>query len=1277
MQPDGVDMATEDMTEGPGAEGVAMAEEPKTKPGAPAAKGTASKFPEPKSKAKGPPKGRPGTAVAGGAGSRPPAAPSWLANGVQRAGPSEMARKTSTTAIEKKTRPASAAGTSTGPVKRPAAPVTTTAPGIRRPPTAAPEKKTVSIASRTSATDGKKTAVASKRPAVGVGPSAAARAKPATAAPAARASSAVAATKPPASRTSRPPGGVTSRPVSTATVKSAAMATRPSSAPPGGKQNPSGKRSTLPASVQKDASKAKTAVPGKPSAAATRALTTRPSRPDQTKAGVQSQYHQPVRASRKADAKPAAPPRRPAPNAPDGKAAQPKRLETTKPPPPQEKVQVSPRVNLPRMPSVSQRPVGSSTPIAVKKIPKPTQSVYPLAVNGRPASWAESVDPVAVATVAAHVHPVSEARPEPDGAGSVVSTEIQPAAGSVEETVEVPVVEVPLVLSTADGASRGGHELAESTSEPLSTAMSSEDPGAPVQPEAAERTRLDEEEERDEGSQQVSMSEMSGTQPTEESRPGSAGLAGSIWRAGAMFSEMDSEEVSCSQQGASELSAPGVLEGTESMDDLGEASLKGPDEGASAGSPDFEKVPDIPANDDDEDEGDDEDYVCDMEVCSEQAEDSRPLQQDGDEDEDVEMASEAVTESGLESYGNADDDDDYFPDDYRIDNLNRTVPPPLPCPHPASAALLPHHTSEARPEDSDTPIQLPSPSWLGMGTEYGTTKSSPHSLSLQPGQGPSASTGVPSGSRGLQPTARGMSQSSTLSGTELAAHSSSDTSTPEELCDHHEPSSAVLPEPAVKDEVVRAAEAVGSPPSSATEDEASDTEGEMQLDEAEPRTVANGDSLGRASTTPPARGLSALAEHEEDEVLVGGDTPQSAGSYGSNVASTAENSSKSPGIFSLENEEQLPEEAKDQSLIQELKLIPALVVEVDLVPLGRVLQKEGGVGEPSLEAPEPGLAYSPSDRGEEVEERRPLFSPAEETEDSPAGSSSLDQDWSPHQRCPWPVQAGRVTLSLAPRLPVGDLPPRMQSFKPPVQLRRLEEHQRHVQEIERRHEGPSRADVGADEPEAVDRKCEDPAAALEMQQRDLLQLQLQQHQQDLQQRQQDLDQQRKQRQKAPPAVLLSPSSGLCTIYEVLESEEDEEMDRLVHEPPTDVDGVADTEEDGSSVTGSSSTSPEQDVVSQAQQIGGVELDWGAKVDIVQQLINQTLLLASEGCSPLLLLPGGAGGTLSPLESSLWPSLLPPLTPPSATVTSVSSFSPEAAGTAQQGDWTVVELETHH
>uniref|UniRef100_A0A3B4ZHE1 BTB/POZ domain-containing protein n=1 Tax=Stegastes partitus TaxID=144197 RepID=A0A3B4ZHE1_9TELE len=188
-------------------------------------------------------------------------------------------------------------------------------------------------------------------------------------------------------------------------------------------------------------------------------------------------------------------------------------------------------------------------------------------------------------------------------------------------------------------------------------------------------------------------------------------------------------------------------------------------------------------------------------------------------------------------------------------------------------------------------------------------------------------------------------------------------------------------------------------------------------------------------------------------------------------------------------------------------------------------------------------------------------------------------------------------------------------------------------------------------------------------------------------------------------VLLSPSSGLCTIYEALENSdeeeaegEEEEIDELnstkeKQEPKQDA-SYKKTDESCDRVTSNddahqdsslsdsppplpdspqSSSNPSQDGDSSSscppespERPPPLDLDWGKKVDIVQQLINQTLLLNGDGCSSLLLLPGGAGGTL-----------LPPLTPPSATVTSVSSFSPEATGSSPQGEWTVVELETHH
>lgn len=226
----------------------------------------------------------------------------------------------------------------------------------------------------------------------------------------------------------------------------------------------------------------------------------------------------------------------------------------------------------------------------------------------------------------------------------------------------------------------------------------------------------------------------------------------------------------------------------------------------------------------------------------------------------------------------------------------------------------------------------------------------------------------------------------------------------------------------------------------------------------------------------------------------------------------------------------------------------------------------------------------------------------------------------------------------------------------------------------------------------------------EMKERRDLELQLQQQQEELKQRQQImLWQQELQQANKGQAVLLSPSSGLCTIYEALENSDEDEGDggrNINKKEPRQK--IPDRRE---SLTSGGDKSHEQSPFSPTpplpdapetpnnpsrdghgppsgspatpEQPSPLDLDWGKKVDIVQQLINQTLLLNREGCSSLLLLPGGAGGTLSPLESSLWPSLLPPLTPPSATVTSVSSFSPETTGSSPQEEWTVVELETHH
>lgn len=322
-----------------------------------------------------------------------------------------------------------------------------------------------------------------------------------------------------------------------------------------------------------------------------------------------------------------------------------------------------------------------------------------------------------------------------------------------------------------------------------------------------------------------------------------------------------------------------------------------------------------------------------------------------------------------------------------------------------------------------------------------------------------------------------------------------------------------------------------------------------------------------------------------------------------------------------------------------------------------------------------------------------------------------------------------------PRLTCADLPPRSAAQKAlSPQLRRLEQHQKQLLELQQRREQQNRPLEESEqerkrrEEEEQRRKKEEAEEEIkrneqerkmheqaevtkkeeELKQRRNLELQLQQQQDELKQRQQIMQwQQELQQSNKGQAVLLSPSSGLCTIYEALENSDDEaegeedelkglrqemsnpEMDDSCEKVKSDVDKHQDSSPSIKNPASNPESPQTPSNISQngdgsspcppdsPEQLSPLDLDWGKKVDIVQQLINQTLLLNGDSCSSLLLLPGGAGGTLSPLESSLWPSLLPPLTPPSATVTSVSSFSPETTGSSPQGEWTVVELETHH
>ncbi|XP_077426442.1 uncharacterized protein LOC144054910 isoform X2 [Vanacampus margaritifer] len=891
-------------------------------------------------------------------------------------------------------------------------------------------------------------------------------------------------------------------------------------------------------------------------------------------------------------------------------------------------------------------------------------------------------------------------------------------------------------------------------------------------------------EEDEEGSQVVSLSEMSGTtQPTEESRPGSAGpVGGSAWRAGGAFlSELDS--LSGSQQGASELSAPGVLEGTESMDDLGEGSLKGATdmEGASAGSPDFQKVPDIPFNDY---EDDDEDKVCDMDVGSEKTDELQRHRHDNaaddDEDEDVEMASEAVTESGLESYGNADEDD--FAEDERLDNLNRLaqLPPPPQLPS-APGALWYQPNPFADPWQEQVHLSEPV---------------------SQPVSGDAVMSPL------VDP---------------LQADSETPSQSPAQACCEVSCDPQISPQPMTSgeqevraptmqaDEVLRGVvNALTSNPSSssATEEEASDTEGEALLDDALETLAAPKGNATLEVQSPAQRILSTVEEVEESETtgLTDVVTPPSASSlasYGASSATTASNTqslgegcSKSPGIFSLE---ELSEESKELCDDKAQSGFATQRYECGELEAVCVVEAQGSDALNTLQATE------------KPEDAHPTYySICEKTDNSFAGITlqphlNLRRHGDPH--------------GMAPRLTCADLPPRkagQQALSP--QLRRLEQHQRQLIEMQQRREQQNKPLEGAEqerkrteeeeqkkkkdeaeeeikrnereaweeaECKMADKSCkvvavmdkmadedgkmaaavhemagedgkvvpavdemaagegdemaageggkmaaavgemaageggkmaaavdemaageggemaaavdematgeggkmaaavDEMAAAVgkmvteevklvngegkmsseEEAERRELELQLLQQQSELKQRQQILQWQQELDEQSPSpgrTVVLSPSSGLCTIYEALENS-DEEPEGL-RRPARDS-----CERRLSPDLNGDHSSPEPTL----------DLDWGAKVDMVQQLINQTLLLNGDGCSSLLLLPGGAGGTLSPLESSLWPSLLPPISPPSATVTSVSSFSPEAAGSSPQGEWTVVELETHH
>ncbi|XP_060945962.1 proteoglycan 4 [Limanda limanda] len=523
----------------------------------------------------------------------------------------------------------------------------------------------------------------------------------------------------------------------------------------------------------------------------------------------------------------------------------------------------------------------------------------------------------------------------------------------------------------------------------------------------------DDEEEEDEDEEQRRLghqplsftTDMSTSQPSEEFQVRSSGFGGSAgWHGDDLLSGLDSEDVSsCTssrQQGVSDLSSAqhtAILEGTQSSDAMIDSSLRGSEgDGNLMGSPNVETL----ANEEEEDEDEEDERVDDMDLSSERIEERHKVfqQQEHDEedDEDVEMHSEGVTES----CGNVDEDD--FNEEEHLDNLNRSAPPPSIPPAASWGQTNPFADTWGQPA-SLLPVSSPSPLSDHGAAESETPTQSPAQTCFdisgpsfvpqpEPQQLQSAHEEMKS-SEEVQDLLAGPAMGMSKSGTGLSAHS--DTSTPEELRDYdsssgvesrsdkqHTPVPASVQPDMEQDlgihlekgdgeeeeaETLPADEVLGTGPPTApasapsspstSGDEASDTEGEMQINDPDAPMMMD-DSAGFESPTPNCN-LPALDEDEEaaaagdGEEDGGGATPQSAhsvASYGfdcttsnSNAHSMAESCGKSPGIFSLENEEQLDEEAKDPSFIKELTLPSAAATAygddllgrpVDLMPLG-------------------------------------------------------------------------------------------------------------------------------------------------------------------------------------------------------------------------------------------------------------------------------------------------------------------------------------------------------
>ncbi|KAK2494919.1 hypothetical protein MC885_004215, partial [Smutsia gigantea] len=168
-----------------------------------------------------------------------------------------------------------------------------------------------------------------------------------------------------------------------------------------------------------------------------------------------------------------------------------------------------------------------------------------------------------------------------------------------------------------------------------------------------------------------------------------------------------------------------------------------------------------------------------------------------------------------------------------------------------------------------------------------------------------------------------------------------------------------------------------------------------------------------------------------------------------------------------------------------------------------------------------------------------------------------------------------------------------------------------------------------------------------------------------------------------PAAGSGSAEGLCTIYEAEGPES---------APPASsvLDPVHGPGAGGGKAAAAAAAAAAAGVVPRGAKSARLgELPLGTlQASVVQHLLSRTLLLAAAegaaggggGGDPGGLGGGGVGGgartALSDAELGRWAELLSPLDESRASITSVTSFSPDDVA-SPQGDWTVVEVETFH